>query len=183
MSEQAVTVYDVWGQQERAPLRRLPSLLRDALRLVREAAPRDALLVVVLQAVAALGAVAQVLVGRGVLEAVTVRDRSGQAVAGVVALAAVTAAVGAVQALSRERDQLLGELVSRHAQGRILDVAVAVELSAFETPELHNRLQRASVSAQYGPLQLVNGVWPWWPESWGPSRSWWPCWPCSRCSW
>jgi hypothetical protein len=85
-------VYDLWGGQDRAPLRRLPALLLGALRLVRAAGPRDALLVVVLQGVAAAGTLAQLLVGREVLDAVVAQGRPAGAIVGlVVLLTAVTA--------------------------------------------------------------------------------------------
>jgi ABC-type multidrug transport system fused ATPase/permease subunit len=70
----------------------------------------------------------------------------------------ITVVLGAAESLRQERNQLLNETVTQHARGRILDVSAAVELQAFETPELHDRLQRASMSANFGPFQLVDGL-------------------------
>lgn len=53
---------------------------------------------------------------------------------------------------------LLTELTSRHAQGRILDVAPMVDLEAFENPEFHDRLQRAQVGANSRPWLMTSNL-------------------------
>jgi ATP-binding cassette, subfamily B, bacterial len=60
-------------------------------------------------------------------------------------------------AVQREHQQLLGELVGRHVEESLLDVAAAVELEAFETPEFHNRLQRMRTNS-HQPMNLVYGI-------------------------
>lgn len=60
-------------------------------------------------------------------------------------------------AVQREHQQLLGELVGRHVEESLLDVAAAVELEAFETPEFHNRLHRMRTNS-HQPMNLVYGI-------------------------
>ncbi len=104
------------------------------------------------------------LLGRGVLAGVLTADQTGTSAstAGVlprlVALTAIVATLGFVAALGRETSTLLGTRTQRHAQGRIIDVACAVELEAYETPAFHDRLLRASLGGQARPMQLVDGL-------------------------
>jgi ATP-binding cassette subfamily B protein len=59
--------------------------------------------------------------------------------------------------VQRERQQILGELVNRFVEGRLLDVVTAVDLEAFDTPGFHNRLERLRQRSNE-PLNLVSGV-------------------------
>jgi ATP-binding cassette, subfamily B, bacterial len=145
-------------------LRRLPGVAGDALRLVWAAGPRALLISVVLKAVSGLGLAAMLLLGRGVLTGVLTADRTGTSAsaAGVLprlaALTAIIATLGFAAALGREVSSVLGTRTQRHAQGRIIDVACAVELEAYETPAFHDRLLRASLGGQARPMQLVDGL-------------------------
>ncbi|MGH8914527.1 MAG: hypothetical protein ACRDZM_08450 [Acidimicrobiia bacterium] len=51
----------------------------------------------------------------------------------------------------------MGQLVSREVRGRLLDVATAVDLEAFETPAFFNRLERAR-GASDQPYNMVFGL-------------------------
>jgi len=51
-----------------------------------------------------------------------------------VAVALIAALLFFASAVQRERQQILGELVGRHIEERVLDVAAAVGLEAFESP-------------------------------------------------
>jgi ABC transporter len=73
------------------------------------------------------------------------------------AVAAIAVASFLTTAMQRERQQILGELLSRHVEERLLDVARAVDLVAFDTPAFHNRLQRVRSSA-HQPMNLAYGV-------------------------
>jgi hypothetical protein len=145
-------------------LRRLPRLALDALALVWAAGPRELLVSVALKVTGGLGLAVVLLLGRGVLAGVLAADQSGTSAstAGVlprlVALTAIIATLGLVAALGREISTLLGTRTQRHAQGRIIDVACAVELEAYETPAFHDRLLRASLSGHARPMQLVDGL-------------------------
>jgi ATP-binding cassette subfamily B protein len=72
--------------------------------------------------------------------------RSGGSLASVapwgLGVAAVSFALFFANAVQRERQQILGELASRHVEGQLLDVVTIVDLEAFDTPAFHNRLER-----------------------------------------
>jgi ATP-binding cassette subfamily B protein len=139
-------------------LRRLPGLVAAAVRMAWTAARRELLLMVGLQAVAGLGLIVPILAGRDLLarvvatggfRGVLVPAALVLVVLGVTNLAAVVAAA---------RDDVLSELLNRHATRRVLDVAGSVELTEFERPAFHNRLERASTSAALRPYQLAQGL-------------------------
>ncbi|HEX2185946.1 MAG TPA: hypothetical protein VHN78_10630, partial [Chloroflexota bacterium] len=75
-----------------------------------------------------------------------------------IALVLVSSALSFITTVRGELQRLLGEHASRHASGRILDVAMTVDLEAYERPDFHDRLQRAQVAAQGRPYNLVTGV-------------------------
>jgi ATP-binding cassette subfamily B protein len=142
-------------------LRRLPALTAGALRLAWTAAPRELLLVTVLQALGGLGLALPILGGRELLDGLL----DGGAAANVPAVLAQAALVagllgliGLATAVGAARDDVLSELINRYAMGRVLDVACAVDLEEFERPEFHNRLERASMSARIRPHQLTQGL-------------------------
>jgi ATP-binding cassette subfamily B protein len=145
-------------------LRRLPSLTGEALRLVWAAGPRELLVSVALKVTGGLGLAAVLLLGRGMLAGVLAADQTGTSaqtamvLPRLVALTAIIATLGFTAALGREVSTLLGTRTQRHAQGRIIDVACAVELEAYETPAFHDRLLRASLGGQTRPMQLVDGL-------------------------
>ncbi|WP_067828795.1 ABC transporter ATP-binding protein [Actinomadura kijaniata] len=145
----------------RIELRRLPSLVGSAVRLVLAAARREFLLVTVLQAVAGLGLVLPILGGHELLNRILAAGNGAEArsvlVPGAVVLG-LLGVIGLATAVAASRDDVLSELINRHAMGRILDVACAADLERFERPEFHNRLERASMSARIRPHQLVQGL-------------------------
>ncbi|WP_018653831.1 ABC transporter ATP-binding protein [Actinomadura flavalba] len=144
-------------QPPKIELRRLPALVAAAVRLVLAAAPREFLLVTALQAVAGLGLVLPLVGGHELLTRVLAGDARGALPQAVVVLG-LLGAIGVATAVAASRDDVLSELVNRHAMGRILDVACAADLEQFERPDFHNRLERASMSARIRPHQLVQGL-------------------------
>ena len=158
----AQTIFDLQPDPEaKVDLRRLPGIVRAGLRIVAASSRLELVVVIALQLVGAASVVVLLLLGQRALEAVTSIDRSGGTVRDVlpwaVALAGVASAQLFASSLLRERQQILGELVSRHVEEQVLDVAAAVELEAFETPSFHNRIQRARMQ-RHQPLNLVYGV-------------------------
>ncbi len=140
--------------------RLLPRICRDALRLVWEAAPRELIVSVALKLVSGAGLAAALLVGRELLGALSPDGEGVDRATFLVHVAAVTAiisALGIVAAAGREVREVLSEKTARHAKARIVDVATAVELRAYETPAFHDRLVRA-ISGQHRPIQLVDGL-------------------------
>ncbi len=141
-------------------LRELPGLLGRALGLVWRAAPRELALTGALQLVASGGLAAQLLVSRGLLTHILNGHEHGYgpAVPYIVALAVIIAVVAMVNAARSELQRTLSELVSRYAMGRVIEVSTAVELLAFESPDFHDRQQRALINAASRPLQMTTGL-------------------------
>lgn len=109
-----------------------------------------------------MGIAVQLLVAREVVADVLRADRLGLGLGSVVpallALLVVSAALNFASTARQELSRLLGEAAIRHSQTRIIDVAMAVDLEAFERPGFHDRLQRAQVAAGGRPLNLVTGA-------------------------
>ena len=74
-----------------------------------------------------------------------------------IAVAAVATLLLFASAVQRERQQLLGELVRRHVEEQVLDVAAAVDLKALETAGFHNRVQRMQTGADQS-MNLTFGL-------------------------
>jgi ATP-binding cassette, subfamily B, bacterial len=158
-----VTWYDIYeSPQVERSLRRLPRLCREAVRLVWAAGRRELLAVLAINLVNGLGLAAVLLLGKGLLGSVLAAGRSGAGAEAVLPrllpLTVVMAGLGFLGSLGRERREILAELASRHAQSRIIDVACAVELEAYDTPTFHNRLVRAAGGGQFRPWQVVEGL-------------------------
>jgi ATP-binding cassette subfamily B protein len=163
-AEPAPTVFDVQPDPDaRVEVRRLPRLTIQGLGLLWAAGRHDLLVSTALQVAGGLALAAQLLVGQRALRALlgTAATGAGASLAPVapwaLAVAAIAVASFLTTAMQRERQQILGELVSRHVEERLLDVARAVDLVAFDTPAFHNRLQRIRSSA-HQPMNLAYGV-------------------------
>ena len=141
--------------------RRLPRLVGRAVGLCWRAAPRSLVISAGLQLLAGAGLAGQLLVGRRVLAAVLDTRAGGgfaTAVPYLVLLGGVSLVVSVADLARAEQQRLLSERVGRHAAREVIEVATAVELVAFEHPEFSDRLQRAQVSAQIRPVQVVSGL-------------------------
>jgi ATP-binding cassette subfamily B protein len=66
--------------------------------------------------------------------------------------------LGLASAVGLGRDEILGELINRHAQRRILDVACSAELEDFERPAFHDRLARTAQNAGMRAHQLAQAL-------------------------
>ena len=161
-SPQAESDYSLIFAPRTDRLRRLPRLLRQTFSLVWSAGQRELLATTFLQVFQGLGVTAQLLLGKRVLGSVL---ESGQAAEGfgrvapaLGGLVALTVLLSFAMAVQVEQSRVLGELVARAANERVLDAAGAVDLEAFEWPGYFDRLRRAQVAALSRPLQLVNGL-------------------------
>ena len=143
---------------EEVPRRRLPGLLGLAARMVWTASPRDLVIVVVLQLLQGIALLGVLLAISSVLDTVLGLGTLAAALPLVLLLVLLLAAGGVAGAVVAERDQLLSEVVAQHVQRRVLEVAAAMDYRAFETPTLHDRLDRASKQAALGPIQVVQGL-------------------------
>jgi ATP-binding cassette, subfamily B, bacterial len=139
---------------------KLPLLLCDAGRIVWRAGRRELAVTVGLQLLIGAGVAGQLLLIRAILAgalASSARVTLGQAVPEFCALLAVSITITAATAIQIELGRVLGELVTRHTYGRVLDVAAGVDLATFESADFFDHLKRAESNGQYRPLQMVNG--------------------------
>ena len=154
-AETTFTIYDLHDTDVPRSPRELPRLVLAALRIVWSAGRRQSAIAIALQVVGGLGTAALVLLGKQVLDGLLAADRTGGGIEdflpSAAALAVVTAVLGLLGAVRREQEELLAELTTRYAQARILDVACAVELAAFDEPGFHDRVARAQASVQRAP--------------------------------
>ena len=152
---------DVLAPAEQRTSRDLPKLVWGAVKLVYSAARRELIMAVGLEALSSAGLAVQVLVGRALLSdflRVGHGASTSTVLPALVALAAATAVISLANTGATELQRLLGEIVGRHALGKVFDVSVAADLLAFETPTFHDRLQRALVNATSRPLQMTTGL-------------------------
>jgi ATP-binding cassette subfamily B protein len=158
----APTLFDLQPDPEKkVEVRRVPSLVREGIRMLLDAGRRDFLLSTALQLVGGLGIVAQLVIGQQALQALLSAARGDGSVLAVapwaLAIGAVSTLLFSASSVQRERQELLGEVVARHVEERLLDVAATVDLIVFDDPGFHNRLDRAR-SARHQPMNLVFGV-------------------------
>jgi ATP-binding cassette, subfamily B, bacterial len=146
----------------RRALRDLPRLVASAIRLAWTAAPVELSVAAGLQLLIGAGIAAQLLVGRNVLAGFLTATHSGHGleslIPGVLLLGVLTAAISFASEALTEQQRLLGELVTRDVNQRLVAAAAAADLVTFESPDFQDRLQRAVASAGSRPLQLVAGV-------------------------
>ena len=142
-------------------LRRLPRLIKGALQLAWQAAPRQFTLNACFQLLGAVALAGQVLVSqRLIAELLDLGNGTEFAsvvpwLIGIATLSSVVAFTGLARV---EQQYVMGDLVARHAIGQVLEVATAVDLITFDSPQFHNRLLRAQVNASSRPYQMATGV-------------------------
>jgi ATP-binding cassette subfamily B protein len=145
----------------RLSVRRIPRLVWHAVRIAWTAGRADLVASTGLLVVGGVGVLGLLLLGRAALAALLSAVSRGSSLTAVLPWALAMSLITAVQftanALQRERQQILGDLVTRRVQGQILDVTAAVDLATFDTPEFHNRVQRTQASGQQ-PLNMVFGL-------------------------
>ncbi|NED95086.1 ABC transporter ATP-binding protein [Phytoactinopolyspora alkaliphila] len=141
---------------------RLRTLIAESFSLSWAADRRAFIITTSLQLFGAVILAAQVLIVKMVLDAILDVTEgggdTGQVVLPVMLLAGVTAVVAVSAAIQGNQLRLLSELVVRKTWQRLLDVAAAVGLRAFESPDFYNRLERIQTNALSRPFQLTQGV-------------------------
>jgi ATP-binding cassette, subfamily B, bacterial len=142
---------------ERKRLTRFPHLLRVSFLLVWGAARRQLIEVVALQALAAGGVGAELLVLKSLLShLVTSRTPAfSSIVPQLVALVVLTLLLGMSGAVLNLRARLLAQLVAKKAIDGVIRTAVSVELITYDAPGFHDRLQRAQLAAATRPAMMV----------------------------
>ena len=142
-------------------VRRLPGLCVQGFHIIMAAGRNDFGVSIALQTLAGFGLAVQLVLGQRALSALFTAVQGDGSLASVVPWALAMAVVAFIlffaNAVQRERQQILGELVHRHVEARVLDVVTAVDLEAFETPGFFNRLERIRGRADQ-PLNLVWGL-------------------------
>jgi ATP-binding cassette subfamily B protein len=114
-----------------------------------------------LQLVSAIGIAVQLFVAKAVFEAILGNGGNAdfaELAPPLAALVVVTVGLDLARAIESEQSRVLGELVSRKAIDRVLDVSTRIDLLAFESPDFYDRLQRARAQGQFRALQTVNGL-------------------------
>jgi ATP-binding cassette subfamily B protein len=145
-------------------LRDMPRLIVQAFGVVWAAARRPFCWTVALQIVTSIATAAELLLSRKLLTQIlgqhagTYKLDFGAAVPVIIAMGAALAVSAAASFGNGEINSLLGELVSRDAAARMMDVSSSVDLISYENPEFNNRLQRAQIAASTRPLQMTNGL-------------------------
>jgi ATP-binding cassette subfamily B protein len=139
--------------------RELPGLVAASVRLVWSAGPRELLVTSTLALVSAFAVAAQVFAGQAALRAVLGAGGDFASILPDLAvLVGVTVLLAIVQTVEQEQTRVLGELTSRRALDRVIDVAASVDLLAFEDPTFHDRLRRAQTQGPFRGLQVVQGL-------------------------
>ncbi|HWM57281.1 MAG TPA: ABC transporter ATP-binding protein [Pseudonocardia sp.] len=128
-------------------LRRLPASTRPVLGVIREAAPRAALVIVLLQVGSGLAFAFGLLATTGVLEELFATGPTADRV--VAALPSLLVVVGAFvlrggldTAISLAHARIV-PAVRRVAEERLVHAGLRVELDAFDDPEFYDRMHRA----------------------------------------
>ena len=160
-SDDPATIDELFSPPQARSARRFPELLARALRISWTAAPRQLLVVSVLQVIAGVGLALEVLIARDVLAVLT--GEQGKvtmhaALPYVIALAVVTAALQFAATATTEVNRVLSGQVEQYAIGQVVEAATAVDLLDYERTEFHNALQRAQIAATTRPVQMVNGL-------------------------
>jgi ATP-binding cassette subfamily B protein len=146
---------------DRSP-RRLLQLVRAAVLLIWRAARLHFIVFIALQVVSSAAIGASLLVIRSLvtnlLLASSGRVGLGATLGQVLLLAGVLTAVACTAGVQRQVQLVLSELVAWEASERVFDVAVGVELEAFDHPEFHDRLKRANAQSHDRPLQMTGSL-------------------------
>jgi ATP-binding cassette subfamily B protein len=141
-------------------LRRLPVLLWRVVALVWVAARREFLWAALLQLVGGAGVAAQLFVVRAALSAISGGGPRalGNAIMPLALLTALMVVLEFGRAFEAEQARVLGELVGRHALGRVLDSVTRAELVDFEDATFYDSVRRAQIQGTFRASQAAQGV-------------------------
>ncbi|MDQ6838184.1 MAG: ABC transporter ATP-binding protein/permease [Actinomycetota bacterium] len=159
--EEPISIDDLLNPTVDRRLRRLPRLVKGAVGLVWTAGRNELIVTAVLQALGAAALGVQLLAGRQLIADLLATRKGGSfsaAVTPVIVVAIAVAVSSAASVCRSELQQLLGELVARHALQLVVTKASQASLLAFESPNYHDRLQRAIYNGTSRPLQLATGL-------------------------
>jgi ATP-binding cassette subfamily B protein len=155
-------IYDAEPATEGRRWRKIPPLTAAALRLLWQADRRSFVTAAALQLGSGAGFAVQLLIGKRVLDRLLDIIATGgslrELLPWIVTLAAVSAAVAVAIELTAVYRRLLAERGMRYMEGLAHDVAVAVDLEAFEHPSFFDRLTRATWQGAFAALTIAYAV-------------------------
>jgi ATP-binding cassette subfamily B protein len=136
-------------------MRDLPGAIASSLRLVHAAAGRVLRWNIAVQLVLALLASAQVLAAAWALQALVDLDRhqtsTAAALVPFLALVLPTLLIALVVVAKQQLQRLMTEQVEQATWERLLDVAGAVDLETYESPDFYDRLRRIEANTLVRP--------------------------------
>ncbi|MFI0419320.1 ABC transporter ATP-binding protein [Spongiactinospora sp. 9N601] len=142
--------------------RRLPSLVRHALRMAWQASPRDTAATIALSLLGGVFTAFGLLATTGVLEALFAEGPTPERITAALPSLAVVAAAAAIRtSLSAGAGWAQARLdpqVSRIAEQRLYGMTSQVELVAFDDPDFHDALQRARLRGVGSADSVVSGA-------------------------
>jgi len=145
----------------RRSLRSLAAVALSGLRMIWEAAPRPLALMLFLQVTGAAASGSMILLIRNLVAVLLHPAVDRSAVPLQPALLLVVLAYVAVSGgLQGQLQMVMGELVVWNANERLTDVTTAVDLAAYDDPDFHDLLERASqsVGRPFGMTQTLLGL-------------------------
>jgi ATP-binding cassette subfamily B protein len=159
----SVTIDNLFQRpQQRKDWRRLPRLIRQAFSLVRAAAGRTLLLVIISQLAMGIIAGLQILIAKQALTVILAGKPPTAMLSSLLPLLIVVAVSYSVAryaaAVQSEKTQVLIELVSNYTSAQVLDVAGRVNLAAFDDSSFYDRVQRAVHTGSVSAMGMVRGV-------------------------
>ena len=151
-------LHELSRRRRHKPLRELPTLLREAVHLVWRAAPREATLVVSVNAATGLLTAVQLGLTQRLLTAV-LHVQNGSSVRSVIpelaAFVVVLTILGILTLYQSEKKRVLAELVTQYSQILVATAAAQADLVEFERPSFHDRLQRTMANATTRPVDVT----------------------------
>jgi ATP-binding cassette subfamily B protein len=155
------TLQEYFTPVQHRRLRRFPHLLRTAVGIVWTAARRELLALAALQLAIGVGLAIQLLAVRGLLGDLLAPGGAHSFSAVLPELIVVTvlgALVATAGVVIDAQQRVLGQLVALHAADEVIRTASSVDLVTYDSPDFHDRLQRAQLSASQRPAQMVSGL-------------------------
>lgn len=142
--------------------RRFPGLVGQAVRLGWEASRLDTAVTLGLNLLSGVFSASALFATTGVLEALfaagPTAERVRAALPSLIAVAVATAARSGISAAAGWTQSRLEPQVDQLVEVRLFDLTTRVELSAFDDPDFHDRLQRARERGIWSAWQLVNNM-------------------------
>ncbi|GAA3260175.1 ABC transporter ATP-binding protein [Dactylosporangium siamense] len=132
-----------------------------AIRLVWRASRREFLIVVAMDVLQAVGIFVLVIQVQKVLSSLIGSDNGASAPAlasNLIIFISANIVIVLAEAVIANRRTMLGERTSIYACGEVIGVVSQAELDDFDNSRFHDRLQRASASAQHRPIQMVSSL-------------------------